>query len=427
MADAVIVDGTRTPWVRAGGPLRFTSARELGRLVARESLDRLDLQPADVDEVIAGNIATPADATNIARVIALDAGIPNDRIAHTVNRNCASGIESVTEAVERIRAGRAKTILALGVESMSNIRLLFSERFSERMLQLAKAKGRFRKLRAVARFRPSDLKPEFALRTGLTDPVSGLSMGETAEKLAREFVISRADQDSYALASHRKAVEAWDAGRLGAEVMPVYPTPRFEPIEQDIGPRAGQTIEALARLKPYFDRKYGTVTVGNSCQVTDGAAALLVMEEGTAQTLGLQPLGRIVDYAYAGCDPARMGLGPVYATCRVLAATGMTLADLDLIELNEAFAAQVLACADAFESTQFAETRLGRPKPLGELPMDRLNVNGGAIALGHPVGATGTRMLLTLLRELRRRGAKRGLATLCVGGGQGAAVIVEAM
>ncbi len=422
----VIVGGVRTPFVRAGGPLAKVPVQELGRIVTRELLFRLDLPPDCPDELIAGNVGCPPDATNVARVIQLIAGMPRGRIAHTVSRNCASGFESVTEAHDLIRLGRANVIVAVGVESLSRAPFLFPYSFGEKVWKVFRAKGAWARLRAAASFRPADLKPVPGLKVGLTDPVSGLIMGATAEKLAREFGISREEQDAYAVESHSRAVKAWTNGRLAEEVTPVYPEDPPIAVTEDIGPRSDTTIEKLARLRPYFDPKYGTVTPGNSSQITDGAVALLVADESTARSLGLTPLGRIIDYAYAGCDPARMGLGPVYATAKLLRRQGLRLEEIDLFEINEAFAAQVLACLKAFASEEFAREQLGLEEPLGEIPSDRLNVNGGAIALGHPVGATGARLILTLLLELRRRQMRLGLATLCVGGGLGGAVLLEA-
>ncbi len=425
MPEAVIVDGVRTPFVKAAGPLGHTPAQELGRLAVRELLYRTDLAPEEVDELICGNVASPPEAANVARVIALRAGIPRDRIAHTVNRNCASGMESLTQAVDRVRAGHAKCIVAVGVDSMSNIPVFWSKRFAEKLWNASQARTPLKKLAALVKFRPSDLAPQIGIKLGLTDPVSGLMMGETAETIAREFHVTREEQDEFALASHQKAVAAWKANRLGDEVMAVYPEGDSKPVTQDIGPRDGQSIEALAKLRPYFDPKWGSVTVGNSCQITDGAVALLVMDSEKAKSLGLKPIGRVRGYAYAGCDPSRMGLGPVHATARVMKSTGLKLRDMELIELNEAFAAQVLACLRGFESPSTVCTDGSGSNVLGPVDPARLNVNGGAIALGHPVGATGGRLVLTLLRELARRNQSLGLATLCIGGGQGGAVVVE--
>jgi acetyl-CoA acetyltransferase family protein len=278
---------------------------------------------------------------------------------------------------------------------------------------------------ALGSVRLGDLAPVIGIKTGLTDPVSGLMMGETAEKLAREYRISRESQDLFALRSHQRATAAWKEGRLASEVMSVYPEPESKAVSQDIGPRDNQSLEALAKLKPFFDRRWGTVTVGNSCQVTDGAVALLIAEESFAKSLGLPRTARIRDYSFAGCDPARMGLGPVYSSARALKSAGMRLSQMDLVEINEAFAAQVLACLKGFENPPVDCAGGDGASVLGPLDEGRLNVNGGAIALGHPVGASGARLVLTLLHELERRKATFGLATMCVGGGQGGAAIIE--
>ena len=428
MLDAVIVAGVRTPFVKAGSLFNQIPAQDLGRIVVRELLDRANVDPAEVDELICGNVASPVDAANVGRVIALRAGIPRAKIAHTVSRNCASGFECVTQAVDRVTSGRAKCVVAVGVDSMSHIPLFYPKQFADKLMKLSAARAVLQKLKAIASFRLSDLTPQIGIKLGLTDPVTGLMMGDTAEKVAREFGIRREEQDQFALRSHQLAAAAWKENRLASEVMAFYPETRdAKPLTQDVGFRADQSLEALQKLKPYFDRRWGSVTIGNSCQVTDGAAALLIMEANKARELGLTPLGRIRDYAYAGCDPARMGLGPVFATSRVLQQTGLKLSDMQLIELNEAFAAQVLGCLRGFESSTFCASNGCDGSRLGAIDVDRLNVNGGAIALGHPVGATGTRLILTLLHELRRRNLSRGLATLCIGGGQGGAVVVEAV
>jgi acetyl-CoA C-acetyltransferase/acetyl-CoA acyltransferase len=344
-----------------------------------------------------------------------------------VHRNCASGIESIAEAAAHIAAGSARAVIAGGTESMSNYPLMMGPRLTEAFAASARGRDPLAKLAPFARLRPGDLAPRVAIMEGLLDPVSGLNMGETAEVLAREFAIAREEQDAFALQSHQRTIAAWDAGRLGEETMTVYPAPGFEPVVHDVGPRREQTLEQLAKLKPFFDRRNGTVTVGNACPITDGAAAMLVMDEEVAKAEGYTPLGRLHAVAFAGLEPERMGLGPVYATPLALDAAGMTLADMALIEMNEAFAAQVLANLEAFASAEFARTKLGRTGgAVGAIDPERLNVNGGAIALGHPVGVSGTRIVLTLWKELRRRGGGFGLATLCVGGGQGAAVVVEA-
>jgi acetyl-CoA C-acetyltransferase/acetyl-CoA acyltransferase len=421
-----IIDGIRTPFCKAGGQLRDVSADHLGAVVAREIIARTGIGGDQLDEVIFGNVSQPSNAANIARVIGLRAGVPQRVPAYTVHRNCASGMESVTTAANKILAGEADIILAGGTESMSNIPLMFNKQMVRFFEELGRAKTFGQKLKVLLTFRLGHLAPVLGVVEGLTDPICGLIMGLTAEKLSREFGISRQVQDQYALESHLKALAAIQAGRFAEEIVPLPVPPQFKTvITQDDGPRANQTIEALQKLKPYFDRKNGTVTVGNACPLTDGAAAVIVMKESKAKALGLSPMGYLRGYGYAGLEPERMGLGPIYASARVLEKTGLTVADMDLFEINEAFAAQVIANLRAFESTEFATQKLGRTTALGAIDPDKLNVNGGAVALGHPVGTSGTRLIITMLKELRRRGKQRGLASLCIGGGQGGAVIVE--
>jgi len=410
----VIVDGVRTPFCKAGTELASLGADELGRIAVNALLTRTGLDPELVDEVIFGCVAQPADATNVARVIALRAGIPESVPAMTVQRNCASGCEAVTLAQERLLAGRGSIFIVGGTESMSNIPFLFKQRTAEKFSRLSRAKGLGQRLQSMAAFRPSDFLPRIGLMLGLTDPVCGMNMGETAEVLAREFGINRDEQDAFALESHKRAVAARD--KLSEEICPAFLSAKATAATKDNGPRENQSTQALAKLKPVFDRRTGTVTAGNASQVTDGAVALLVMSEERAERLGYHPLGVLAGYAYAGCDPSRMGLGPVYAISEAEAKTGLRPADADLIEINEAFAAQTLAVIKSAKSL---------PHSSGEIPTEKLNVNGGAIALGHPVGATGARLVLSSLKELHRRKTKRALVTLCVGGGQGAALWLE--
>jgi acetyl-CoA C-acetyltransferase/acetyl-CoA acyltransferase len=423
MLDIAIVDGIRTPFAKAFGPLSPVTAYELGRLATVSLLERAATKPDSVDQVVFGNVATPAEAANIARVIALQAGIPQDRIAHTVQRNCASGMEAITTAAQIVQLGEARMVVAGGTESMSQVPLLFTPDATAHFLRLGRAKSWWQRLAAMASFRPRHFKPVPALQLGLTDPVSGLIMGATAEVLAQEFNVTRQEQDAFALESHRRASAAQKACLFREEIVPV-PIPGAEAVTQDVGPRAEQSLAALAKLKPFFQED-GTVTVGNSCSITDGAAAVLIMPGELARAEGRKPLGYLRAYAYAGCDPRRMGLGPAFAASKLFEHTGLGLKDIDLIEMNEAFAAQVIANERAFASPQFAAKELGRKDALGELDPARLNVHGGAIALGHPVGATGARLAITLLKELHRRQLKRGLATLCVGGGQGGALLLE--
>lgn len=413
MSRIAIVEGVRTPFIKSGTLFNNLPAYELGRIAVRELLERTELDPKSVDEVIIGCVANPPESANIARIISLKSGIPKEKTAYTVSRNCASGFESITSGAEKITTGQADVIIAGGAESMSNIPFFFQKEGQEWFTKLSRAKNILQKLYLLARIRPSLFKPRIGLQLGLTDPVCGLNMGQTAEILAKEFGITRREQDEFALQSHKKAIAGKE--KLAEEIVPVYLPPDYRTvITSDNGPRQDQTIEALGRLRPYFDRYTGTVTVGNSCQVTDGAAAVLLMPEENAK----EPLGYIRGYAYTGLEPHRMGMGPAYVIPKVLEKTGLTLKDIQLIEINEAFAVQVLACLKTLDTCPASACR-------GGINPDILNVNGGAIALGHPVGVTGTRLVITLLKEMRRRNLNLGLAALCVGGGMGGTVIVE--
>ncbi len=437
-----ILAGVRTPQAKAFGALANVTAVELSVAANAAVLSRANLSAASIDEVIMGNVSGPADSANIARVISLKSSIPHDRIAHTVNRNCASGMEAIIGAWQAIAMGRAKMVLAGGTESMSQIPMLVPEKTKAKLLTAARAKTWTGRLSAYASLRLADLKPVMGVELGLTDPTCGLNMGQTAEVLADEFSISRLEQDTFAVESHRRAIAAVERGFLAKEITPisvVSPGKRSDArlVDNDVGPRAGQSLEQLAKLRPIF-RKEGSVTAGNSCPLTDGATSLVLCGENyaadyTAEYAAdlaqanspVKPLGYISAYAIAGCDPRRMGLGPVFAVAKLLRQTGLKMTDFDLIEINEAFAVQVLACLKASASAQFAQAELGQSLAVGEINPGILNVNGGAIALGHPVGATGARLVLTLLHALQERGLQRGLATLCVGGGQGFAVVVE--
>jgi acetyl-CoA C-acetyltransferase/acetyl-CoA acyltransferase len=420
-----IITGARTPFAKAFGVLADRPADELGRIAVEGVLHESRLAPADVDEVVFGNVAGPPEASNVSRVIALRAGIPWDRPAQTVNRNCASGMEALFTAWQTIGEGRASVMVAGGTESMSNVPFLWDARMQKWLLKFFRAKG-WKKGSLLSGLRPSFFRPVPALEVGLTDPICGLNMGQTAEVLAREFAISRAEQDAFALRSHQRATAAWQRCFFKGEVVPVPSLKgKDNAVDKDVGPRENQSLAALEKLPPMFDRRGGSVTAGNSCQITDGAAAIVVMPATQARSAGLKPLGYVRDYAIAGCDPGRMGLGPVFAMHKLFKKTGRSLRDFDLFEINEAFAVQVLACLKALASPEFTKQALGESQPLGELDPERLNVNGGAIALGHPVGASGMRLVITLLRALRERGERRGLASLCVGGGQGAAVWLE--
>ncbi len=422
-----VIAGFRSPMGKAGGALKNITAHDLGARIVKEVIIRSKIDPKKIDEVIIGNVANPAEAANIARVIALKAGLSQEIPAFTVHRNCASGMEAMSLASAKILNDEAEIILAGGVESMSNIPLLFGKKMTQLFANLSRAKSLGQKISALLAFRPSFLSPVMGLVQGLTDPVSGLIMGCTAENVAKDFRITRTEQDEFALRSHQKAEMAIKNGLFKEEIITVFNNDEKNSlmIEDDEGVRKGQRPEDLTKLKPYFEKITGTVTVGNSSQITDGAAFAILMRESKAKELGITPLGYIREYAYAGLDPSRMGLGPVFASKKVFDKSGLGLKDMELIEINEAFAAQVLGCVKAFASDEFAKKYLGTNKALGEINPEILNVNGGAIALGHPVGMSGARIIIHLLRELKRRGKNRGLAALCIGGGQGGAMILE--
>jgi acetyl-CoA acetyltransferase family protein len=421
-----IIDGLRSPMGKMGGKLKSYKADDLGAYVVRELLARHGDLKDKIDEVIIGNVAQPAHAANIARVIALKAGIDKKVPAFTVHRNCASGMEAITSAANKILAGDGEIYLAGGAESMSDIPLLYSKKMQNFFEEMMRARSFIAKLKVLSKFRLSFLKPIIGLKLGLTDPYCGMIMGDTAEVLAKEFGISRDQQDRFAMQSHNKAERATANGIFAQEIIPmVFDRQKGLVLEHDEGIRPGQNMKDLGKLKPFFDRHNGTVTAGNSSQITDGAAAVILMSETKAKALKLKPIGYLKAFAYAGLDPHRMGLGPVFASHKALQKAKMKLSDMDLIEINEAFATQVIACTKAFASKKFAKEELGSNEAMGEIDPAILNVNGGAVALGHPVGMTGTRLVIHVLKELKRRKKQTGLASLCIGGGQGAALILE--
>src|SRR3989338_5023730 len=395
MGRIAIVDGVRTPFVKAWTHFWDIPAQRLGAIVVRELMEMTRLKPELIDEVIFGAVAQPVEASNVSRVISLYAGIPKEKRAYTLSRNCASGLEAITSASEKIGAGMDEVVIAGGAESMSNMPFVLGKEMAKALVMLGKAKTAIEKLKIISKIRLSHLKPIPGLALGLTDPVCGLNMGQTAEVIAKEFGIPREEQDAFALMSHQRAFA--NRMKLREEIVPVPIPPEYNiVIEDDNGPRENQTMEALGGLRPYFDRHTGTVTVGNSCQVTDGACALLVMDEEKACAMGYEPLGYIRAYHYIGLEPHKMGLGPAYAIPAVLKKASLSLKDIDLVEINEAFACQVLSCCRA----------------LGDIPLEKLNVNGGAIALGHTVGVSGARLVLTALKEMKRRNAKLGLISM---------------
>jgi acetyl-CoA acetyltransferase family protein len=417
-----IIDGLRSPIAKANGKLNDMSADTLGAIITKELVLRNDIDYKEFDEVIMGNVAQPSKAMNIARVMAIRAGFPQSTPAYTVHRNCASGMQSISSAIEKIHSDQGNLYLVGGMESMSNIPLLYSDEFRNFIAKFTYSKSITEKFKILTTFRLKFLKPTIGLISGLTDPISGKIMGITAENLANEFKISRAAQDEYALNSHKKAQKAMESGIFKDEIHPIMA--KNASISSDDGIRFNQTIEGLNKLNPIFIRDGGTVTAGNSSQVSDGACSLIVCSESKAKELNLEPIGYISDYSYAGLDAHRMGLGPIYATKKLFDKTGLSLKDIDLIEINEAFAAQVIANIKAFASEEFCQKTFNSPA-LGQIDESILNVNGGAIALGHPVGMSGARIILTALKELKRRDKNRALATLCIGGGQGAAFLLE--
>jgi len=422
--EIVIVDGLRSPIAKANGVLNNLSVDSLGSIIAKELVLKTQIPYELFDEVIIGNVAQPADKANVARVMAVKAGFPQSIPSYTVHRNCASGMQAISSAIEKIKSDQGSLYLVGGIESMSNIPLLFQDSFKDFMTKFTYSKGFKNKLSSLSSFEFKSLKPIIGLLSGLTDPISGKIMGITAENLANEFNISREAQDEYALNSHLKAQKAQENNAWESEIHPIMT--KDSAFLKDDGIRYHQTKVALGKLKPIFDRVSGTVTAGNSSQVSDGACMLIVTTLSKAKELNLEPLGVVKDYAYAGLEASRMGLGPVYATKKLFDKTDTKLEDIDLIELNEAFAAQVLANQEAFKSTKFCKKTF-KSKALGEINPDILNINGGAIALGHPVGMSGARIVLTALKQLEKENKKRALATLCVGGGQGASFLLEAL
>jgi len=424
--DVVLIDALRTPFAKAGSKLAQVHASELGRIALSELIAKTNIDVNEIDEVIIGNTGSPSDAVNISRVVALRAGLPLGVSAHTVHRNCASALQSITSGYDKIKAGVADVVIAGGTESMSQLPLIHTKEFQNIFGEFAFSKTMGKKLGALKKLKLKYLMPRISVVEGLTDPFCGINMGQTAEVLAKEFGISRKEQDEFALKSHQKAVAAQKSGRLAQEITPVFLAPKYKTvISEDIGPRESQNMESLGKLKPYFDRRYGTITVGNACPLTDGAAMLLMMSRKKAEELGYKPLASILNYAYVGLDPRKMGLGPAYSSPKALKLAGLELKDMDAIELNEAFAAQVIACEKAMASDSFCQKELGLSKAVGEIDRSKLNINGGAIALGHPVGTTGTRLVTTLMAELKNKNLEHGLATLCIGGGQGGALVLK--
>jgi len=424
MQPVYLVNGTRTPQAKSGTVLKDVAAPYLGHYLIRDMLDSTSIPKDEVDEVIIGNVGNPPKYPNIGRVIALEAGLDKKTSGYSVHRNCASGMEAVSQAFVKIASGRSDVIFAGGVENMSQMPLLYSEDMTNFFMDLMKAKNPAAKLKALSSFRLPHLSPVIAIEQGLTDPFCGLNMGQTAETLAKEFKISREEQDIFANESHRKTITAINEKRFANEIRSIVAGEKLDKIiVDDFGPRADSSVEKLAKLKPFFEKHTGTVTVGNACPITDGGSMWLLCSEAAVKKYNLEPMARMVDFHFHGLEPERMGLGPVLAMDGVFKRTGLTLKEMDLVEINEAFSAQVLSCIKLMKDKNLA-AKWGIDA-LGDLDLLKLNVNGGAVALGHPVGSTGSRLIVTLAHELQKRKAKYGIASLCIGGGQGGAVIIE--
>lgn len=423
MRDVYLVDGARTPFLKARGKPGPFSASDLAVSAGKQLLARHTFSPTDIDEVVIGCMMPSPDEANIARLIAMRLGCGKSVPAWTVQRNCASGMQAIDSAAKDIASGRCELVLAGGTEAMSRSPLLLSDGMVNWMASLSAAKDIKSKLKAYAQFRPWYLKPIIALLRGLTDPMVNLNMGQTAEIVAYRFGITRQQMDEFALASHQRVARGQDEKHYG-EVETVY-AGNGNFTAADDGLRRDTTLEKLATLKPFFDKKFGAVTAGNSSQVSDGAALVLLASKEAVDKYKLPVLGKIIDVEWAALDPAEMGLGPVYATHQLLKRQQLKMADIDFWEINEAFSAQVIGCLKAWEDKDYCQQYLGESAPLGKIDPNRLNVDGGAIALGHPVGASGARIALHLAEVLKREKAKRGIATICIGGGQGGAMLIE--
>ena len=420
-----VVDGARSPFLKAQkGPGPF-AASDLATQAGRALLLRQPFAPTDLDEVILGCAAPSPDETNIGRMVALRLGCGKKVPGWTVMRNCASGMQAIDSAIANIQCGRSQLVLAGGVDALSRAPLLYSDamvRWFAGMMSMRTVNqkiGHFLKLRPAAL-----LSPVIGLMKGLTDPVVGLLMGQTAENIAWKFGIDRQQMDHFAVRSHQRAIAGRQAGHFD-EIVPLVDKDGKIYAEDD-GVRADASLAGMAKPKPFFDKKYGNITAANSSQITDGAAWVLLASEEAVQQWGLTPLGKIVDSQWAGLEPEQMGLGPVHASTPILQRHGLSLADIDYWELNEAFAAQVLACQAAWQDDAYCREQLGLTGALGTIADDRLNVDGGAVAIGHPVGASGARIVLHVLHVLRRNQARRGMATICIGGGLGGAMLLEA-
>ncbi len=419
-----IVAGLRTPFAKQWTAYRDISALTLGQLVVSELLARVPFEAELIEQLVYGQVVPSVHAPNIAREIVLGTAMPRDIEAFSVSRACATSYQSTVNVAEAIAAGTITCGLAGGADSSSDVPITVSKKLQRALIEASKARTLTRRLQAFRGLGPKDLAP---VPPAIKEPSTGLTMGESAEKMAQENRIGRKEQDDLAHRSHTRAAKAWAEGKFTDEVMEVYVPPRYEAsIREDNLVRKDGTRESYDKLRPVFDRAHGTITAGNSSPLTDGASALILMREDRAKALGAEPLGFVRSYAFAALDPdGQMLMGPSYATPLALDRAGLTLRDMSLIDMHEAFAAQVLSNTQAFESKQWAQEHLGRSEAIGEIDWDRFNVNGGSIALGHPFAATGARQILQTLNELRRRGGGFALCTACAAGGLGAAMVLE--
>jgi acetyl-CoA C-acetyltransferase len=425
-----VIDGARTPFLKSKNRPGPFSAADLATQAGRALLARQSFAPDELDEVILGCAAPSVDEVNIGRVAALRMGCGEKVPGWTVMRNCASGMQALDSGISNILAGRSSVVLAGGVDALSRAPLLYGDKMVLWFSNMASARTMPQRMALFARLPvKSLLAPVIGIMKGLTDPMVGLLMGQTAENVAYRFGITRAEMDEFSVRSHERVIRAQDQGTLapgGGEVEALYDT-KGNVYTLDDGVRRDASVPNLAKLRPFFDRKFGNVTPGNSSQITDGAAWLILASEDVVRKNNLKPLGRVLDSEWAGLDPAHMGLGPVHAATPILRRNHLDLGDIDYWEINEAFAAQVLGCLAAWRDEKYCKEELNVDRAMGELDQDRLNVDGGAIALGHPVGASGARIVLHLLKTLKRNNARRGMAAICIGGGLGGAMLLEAL
>ncbi len=422
--DVFIIDGSRTPFLKAGAKPNLFPAADLAVSAAKPLLARQPFSPEEIGEVIIGCVGPNASEANIGRIIALRIGCGDSVPGWTVQRNCASGLQAIDCATQDIAHGRHDIVLAGGTEAMSRAGLFFNMGMLNWLGELNSSKTLSQKLKTLLKFRPSFLVPVVTLLKALTDPVVNLNMGQTAEKLAYLFKISRKEMDDFAVRSHLRVVAAQQNKFFHGEIEPLFDW-QGKCYESDTGVRPDSTVEKLSTLKPVFDKPYGLVTAANSSQISDGAALVLLASQDAIDKHKLTPMARVLDFAWAALDPSIMGLGPAYAIAALLKRNNLTLDNIDFFEINEAFAGQVIACQRALEDAEYCKQHFGWPHAVGKISDASLNVDGGAVAMGHPVGASGARLTLHLARVLHRNKGKYGIATLCIGGGQGGAVLIE--